>query len=198
LHSTIAKPRSLRPFLCAAVLLCVAGVSRPAHADIPPERQALILTRALSYDNNLRSRAGDSVVVAVLYRAGNGASEAMADGAVRAFKALENVKIQDLPFRAVKLAFTNKDGLKAAISAQGVDAVYACVGLEGDIGAIKEVSHKDHVLSIGSREEFVQGGLSLGVFLTEGKATITVNLQASRDEGAALSSELLRLAHVLR
>lgn len=180
-----------------ALLSLVAG-TRAARADIPPDRQALILTRALSYDNNLRSRAGDTVVVAVLYRSGNGGSEAMADAAFKAFKALENVKIQDLPFRAVKVPFSSKESLKAAIGAQGIDALYACVGLEGDVGAIKEVSHKDHVLSIGAREEFVQGGLSLGVFLTDGKATITVNLQSSRDEGAALSSELLRLARVLR
>jgi hypothetical protein len=182
----------------AVALLALLVGPRAARADIPPDRQALILTRALSYDNNLKSRAGDSVVVAVVYRSGNGASEAMGDAAFRAFKALESVKIQDLPFRAVKLAFTSKDALKSAISSQGIDALYICVGLEGDVGAVKEVSHKEHVLSIGAREELVQGGLSLGVFLTDGKATITVNLQASRDEGAALSSELLRLAHVLR
>jgi hypothetical protein len=171
---------------------------RPARADIPPDRQALILTRALSYDNNLRSRAGDAVVVAVLYKAGSGASESMADQMLHAFKALEGAKVQDLPFRAVKLPFSGKEGLKAAISSQGIDVLYSCTGLEGDLGTLKEVSHHEHVLTIGSREEHLSSGLSLGVFLTDGRATITVNLAASHDEGAAFSSELLRLARVLR
>src|SRR5262249_31631856 len=153
---------------------------------------------ALSYDNNLKSRAGDAVVVAIVYKAGNGASEAMADAMYKAFKPLEGAKIQELPFRVVKLAFGGRDALKAAVSSQGLDALYNCVGLEGDVGSVKEVSHREHVLTMAAREDQVSAGLTLGVFLTDGKATITVNLPASRDEGAAFSSELLRLAHVLR
>jgi hypothetical protein len=183
-----------------AVLALVAGVGygARAHADIPPDRQALILTRALSYDDNLKSRAGDSVVVAVLYKSGNPASESMADVTLRAFKALEGIKVQNLPFHAVKLAFGNKDALHSAISSQGIDALYVCAGLDGDAAGIRDVSHHDHVLTIGSREDFVDHGMSLGVFTVDGKPTITVNLAASREEGAAFSSELLRLAHVIR
>jgi hypothetical protein len=178
----------------AGALLSGAGVAR---ADLPPDRQAVILTRALSYDNNLRGRAGDSVVLAVVYRAGNAASESMADSVYKAFKTLEGVKIQDLPFKTVKMAFSSKDALRAAIGAQGIDAVYACAGMENDLGAVREIGRAQHVLTIGTREADVQAGLSLGVFVTDGKAMINVNLPASREEGAAFSSELLRLARVV-
>ena len=185
----------MRSLIAAAWLFLLVT---PARADIPPERQAMILTRALSYDNNLRSRAGDTVVVAIVYKAGNGASESMAEAMLRAFKALESAKVQELPFRAVKVAFTGKDALRSAILSQGIDALYGCVGLEAEQGTLKELSHHEHVLTIGAREDQVSGGMSLGVFVTDGKPTITVNLQASRDEGASFSSELLRLARVLR
>jgi hypothetical protein len=87
--------------------------------------------------------------------------------------------------------------MESAISGQGIDAIYICTGLEGDLGAIRELSRAQHVLTIGTKESDVSSGLSLGVFVVDGKATITVNLPASRDEGAAFSSELLRLAHVV-
>lgn len=184
----------------ATALVAALAVAAPlvALADIPPDRQALILTRALSYDDNLKSRAGDSVVVAVLFKPGNPASEAMADTTTRAFKAVEGVKVQNLPFRAVKVGYGGKDALQAAIGAQGIDALYVCAGLDGDASAIRDLARKVHVLTIGSREDLVEHGMSLGVFTVDSKPTITVNLAASREEGAAFSSELLRLAHVLR
>ena len=172
------------------------GWSSGAAAQVAPEKQAIVLTRALAYDNNLRGRAGDSVVIAILYRAGSG--DAAADTAMRAFKALEGVKVQDLPMKVVKLPFSGKDALKAAIGPQGIDALYCCPGLDGDVAAIREVSHAAHVLTLASKEEYIAAGLAIGVFTVDGKATITVNLAASRDEGAALSSELLRLAKVVR
>jgi hypothetical protein len=184
--------------IAAAVAFVVAIWPLTSRAEIPPERQALILTRALSYDDNLKSRAGDAVVVAVLFKSGNPASEAMADATARAFKALEGVKVQNLPFKTIKYSYTGKDALNAAIGAQGIDALYVCAGLDTEAQSIREVARKDHVLTIGSREDLVEHGMSLGVFTLDSKPTITVNLAASREEGAAFSSELLRLAHVLR
>ncbi|MGZ3441616.1 MAG: YfiR family protein, partial [Polyangia bacterium] len=124
--------------------------------------------------------------------------ESTADSVVRAFKALECVKVQNLPLRVVKLAYSSKDALHSAVTSQGIDALYVCPGLESDQGGIRDESRRDHVLTIASREEQLTAGLSLGVFTFEGKTTITVNLPASKEEGAAFSSELLRLARVIR
>jgi hypothetical protein len=172
---------------------------RVSRADqVAPDKQAVILARALAYDDNLRGRAGDSLVIAIVFKPGAGASESAADGMVRAFKALEGVKVQNLPMRVVKLPYGGKDALHVAVAGQGIDAFYVCPGLEGDQGGIREESRRDHVLTIASREEQLMAGLSLGVFLFDGKTTITVNLPSSKEEGAAFSSELLRLARVIR
>jgi hypothetical protein len=175
------------------VLVALAPAPGRAEDEIPPDRKAVILVRALAYDNNLKARAGSSVVVAVLSR-----GEAAAEGMYRAFKALESVRVQDLPLRVVKLQYAGKEALHAAIGAQGIDALYCTPGVESDLAAVRAVSRQDHVITLGAREEAVRGGLSMGVFLVGGKMTITVNLPASREEGAALSSELLRLAQVIR
>src|SRR6185295_7088358 len=105
---------------------------------------------------------------------------------------------QELPISVVKLAYAGKDALKSSIAAQGIDALYCCPSLDPDLGAIREVSHQQHVLTLASKEAFVQAGLSIGVFPSDGKPMIMINLAASRDEGASLSSELLRLAAVIR
>ena len=103
-----------------------------------------------------------------------------------------------MPLHVVKIAYGGKDALHGAVSSQGIDALYVCPGLEGDQGGIREESRRDHILTIASREDQLTSGLSLGVFVFDGKTTITVNLPASKEEGAAFSSELLRLARVIR
>jgi hypothetical protein len=186
----------LRHIACACVIVA-ALLPRAALADlVASDKQAVILARALAYDDNLRARAGDSLVVAVVFKpgSGDGAAEAM----MRAFKALEGVKVQSLPLRAVKLPYGGKDALHSAIASQGIDALYVCSGLEAEQSAIRDESKRSRVLTIASREEQLSSGLSLGVFMFDGKTTITVNLPASKDEGAAFSSELLRLARVIR
>jgi hypothetical protein len=169
-----------------------------AESDVAPERQALILTRALAYDNNLKARAGDSLAIGIVYKSGVPGSESTGDAAYRAFKALENVKVQELPIRVYTVPYTTRASLKPAVAAHGIDVLYVCTGLESEIDAIKDFSRGQHVLTIGQKQEFLNAGLSLGVFSIDGKNTITVNLTASRDEGAAFGSELLRLAKVIK
>jgi hypothetical protein len=155
-------------------------------------------TRALAYDTKLKARTGDSVVLAVLFRPDQPSSKSAADAVARAFKPLENVRVQELPFKVVEQPYTSKGDLQAAIGAQGIDALYVVGGLEGELSSIKEISRKRQVLTIGAREQLVADGLSLGVFVVDGKNTITVNLAASREEGAAFTSDLLRLARVIK
>lgn len=189
--------KSFRHIARACVFTALSLLPSAARAEaVAPDKQAVIIARALAYDDNLRGRAGDSLVVAVLFKPGAG--DAAADAMMRAFKALEGVKVQTLPLRVVKLAFAGKDSLHTAVAGQGIDALYVCPGLEGEQSAIRDESKRDHVLTIAAKEEQLTAGLSLGVFVYDGKTTITVNLPASKDEGAAFSSELLRLARVIR
>jgi len=182
-----------------AALYSRTGLVAVARADdVPPDRQALILTRTLAYDNNLRSRAGDALVVAVVFHRGNPVSEATATPMMQVFRALEGVKVQDLPFHVAQVPYSGAQALKGAIESQGIDVLYICPGLESEIGAIKELSHHEHVLTIGAKEEYVKNGLSLGVFVVDAKNTITVNLAATRDEGAAFAAELLRIVRFIR
>ncbi|MDB4969318.1 MAG: hypothetical protein JWN44_5007 [Myxococcales bacterium] len=185
--------------IVAPCLLVACLMPRSARADqVSPDKQAVILARALAYDDNLRARAGDAIVVAVVFKSGQSASEGAADGMVRALKAIEGVKVQNLPLRVVKLAYSGKDALHGAVTGQGIDALYVCPGLESEQNAIREESRRVHILTVASREEQLTAGFSLGVFMFDGKTTITVNLPASKEEGAAFSSELLRLARVIR
>jgi len=158
----------------------------------------LILTRALAYDGNLKNRAGPELVIAVLGKAGNGASEQAAEAMTKAFKALGSVKVQGLPLKATRIAYAGPSSLTNAIDAQGIDVLYVSSGLDGDLATLLEVARDKQVITMGGKEEYISKGASLGVFTIDAKPTIFVNLTSSKREGAAFGSDLLRLAKVIR
>jgi|tagenome__1003787_1003787.scaffolds.fasta_scaffold20447658_2 hypothetical protein len=187
-----------RGVLAAIVFAWLLAGRARAEDELPPERQVPILTRALAYDENLRNRAGDELVVAILAKAGSKSSEQAADAIGRAFSGLAGIKVQGLPLKSTRLGYTSAANLITAIGKEGIDVLYVAPGLEAELAAVLEVTKKLHVLSLGGREDHVTKGASLGVFLVSGKPTICVNLAASKAEGAAFGSDLLRLAKVIR
>jgi hypothetical protein len=181
------------------LILALLASATPARAqDVPPERQVLILGRALAYDDDIKNRAGDDVTIAVLAKTGNPSSETMGANMLKAFRGIGGVKVQGLGLKFTQLGFTNGPTLQANLASQNVDVLYVCAGLEADLPAVIEATRKRRIVSIGSRLEHVERGLALGVFQVDGRPTIVVNLPASKAEGSAFSSDLLRLAKVLK
>jgi hypothetical protein len=192
------RPNSLLALGVAVFFAALSGPAAGQAGDLPPERQVPILTRALAYDENLRSRAGDELVVAIVAKNGSKASEQTAEAVGKAFSGLAGIKVQGLPMRSTRLTYSGAASLASAVQREGIDVIYICPGLDSELGGILEVAKQSHVLSMGSREEYINKGASLGVFLISGKPTICVNLAAAKAEGAAFGSDLLRLAKVIR
>jgi hypothetical protein len=192
-----------RLVLAAALVMLPLGLRSSAWAagkEVPPELQAVILSRALSFDDALKYRVGDHVTAAILYRPGDETSELLAHQMLKAWKALGSgdPRIAGLPLRIILMAFVDQAALSTGILAEGVDVLYVCPGLESRLSEISRVTRQRLVISIGSRQEHVSRGLSMGVFAVKDHGAIFINLPASKSEGANFSFDLLRLAVVIR
>jgi len=73
-----------------------------------------------------------------------------------------------------------------------------CSGLDANLAELKSVARTRKVMTIASSESQLRVGISLGVFIVDGKNIIYVNLEASREEGLSFGPEFLRLVTVLR
>ena len=180
-------------------VLCASALgSRRAHAQVSNAKTlATTLLRALGYDTNLRSRAGATLVLAILYRPGIVASRHERDEMATVFKELEAVTVQGLPLRALSIALNDTSLLEQAASTDEVSIFYVCAGLEDDITAIKQVSRKLKIRTAGGKASLVDNGISLAVD-ADVKPSMIVNLKESREEGASFGSALLRLAKVIK
>jgi hypothetical protein len=166
--------------------------------DGSSEKRALILVRALSYDANLRDRIGQELILAVLARRGVPASEACSASMRQGFGALGAPKVAGVPLKVTQLWYAGGEALAAAVSQQGIDVLYQCEGLEADLPSIIYVARKYQVLTMAGSEEQVGRGIALGVVFIDSKPTLFVNITAAKNAGAALSSDLLRVARVVR
>src|SRR5687767_5017100 len=109
--ASTTRPAALAAGGAVVLLLVPASV---AQLEVPPDRQVLILTRALSYDSELKQRVGPTIVVAVLSRSGNPASEAMSSAILKAFRTIVHVKVQGLTLEVRPISYSNPAVLAAA------------------------------------------------------------------------------------
>jgi len=180
--------------LCGMILFCRLGHA----AELPAAKQAIFLARVIAYDANLKARAGPSVNIAILAKKGDAESEKAADAVLKAFAPLEAATVLGLPVKVSRLSFVGRDALDRAMRESGIDTLYVCGGLDAYLADIESVARARKALTMASREAHLKHGLSLGVFSVDGRNTIMVNLEASREEGVAFSPELLSLATVVR
>ena len=183
----------------ASVVLATLLLSRVAPgADLPPVKQAIFLARIIAYDANLKGRAGSTVNIGILAKKGDKESERMSEAILKAFTPLESATLLGLPVKVARLYFTGRESLDRAVRDEGIDTLYICSGLDASLAEVKSVTRTRKVMTVGSQEGHLKLGLSLGIFEIDGKNTILVNLDASREEGVSFGPELLRLATVVR
>ncbi len=191
--------RPLSLLLGGALGLCLSLQASAVRAQdvVPGSRQASILTRALAYNKELKERAGEAIVLAVLYRPDNQDSETMSNDIFRAFQALESYSIRGLPFRVARLAYGGPGSLKAAIRDQGIDVLYVCSGFDSDVAALVSAARESKVLSMSGVADYVVRGLSLGVFVVDTKPTIYLNVAATQAEGAEFTPDFVKVTRVV-
>ena len=166
--------------------------------DVPSDRQAMILARALAYDTKLKDRVGETLTIAVLYRQGDSDSEDVRDDMVKAFEKTAKLKVQGLPMNVVTIAFSDGASLEASITRAEVDAIYLSSGLDGGLREIISVARKKDISTLSGQKKYIEAGVAIGVVLQKRKPSIMVNLPATQAEGMNLMSDLLKLAKVIR
>jgi hypothetical protein len=190
-----ARRRLVALALAVGVLAVLPG--RTGAEPAVPTTLATTLLRAMSYDVNLKARAGATVVLVVLHRATASPSRRESTDILKAFKELEAVTVQGLPFRVVSLAVTDAPTLEQGARTAEASIFFVCTGLDDEIPMIKEIAHKLKIRTAAGKEALVDKGISLAVD-PEVKPSLIVNLKESREEGAFFTSALLRLAKVIK
>jgi len=155
------------------------------------EIRLIVLLRALAYDEALAARAGPRIVVALL-TPGTGSDTAL----FASLQAVAKVTVRGLPIAVVELTYSGADALASELEQKQISAVYLAAGLDAEVPAIVAITRAHKVRTLSSSEAYLRLGASLAALDTAGsdKPRLAVNIAASKQEGMALSAQLLQVA----
>ncbi len=182
-----------------AFLLVVLALLQPAlaFAEIGVNQQSLLLLRVLAYDHNLKSRAGNTVTVAVVFRPGKPDSESRAKAIAGELEAIaERTKVSGLPVRVVTMAFVSLAAFEEKLASERPAVLYVTDGLAESIGTIAAAASRHSVVTATDNEALVRAGLGVGLIDRGNKPSLLINLPVTRAEGAEFDAAMLRLAEV--
>ncbi len=178
------------------VCLGVTAV-RAGDDQLSPQRLSLLLLKTISYDAHLKTRAGDSVVVGVVSRAGAG--EKYCDDIVSSLTdQAKTTTVSGLPVKITSMEFRDVLALETKIQDSKVSVAFICPGIADRTAEIVQVTRKKSVISTTSERETTEKGASVGLIAKDSKPVILINVTAARAENAEFGVELLRLAEIIK
>ncbi len=194
-------PRRRRLGLGAALLLSGITLGAPAAAQqlsSPIAEQYSMLARIMTYDRNLKVRAGDTLVVGILYQGWYAPSLDARNQLGRAIDQSPFKRIRGLPVRYVSIDIGNALPSSNELTSHDIDVLYITPVSGTDIRAIATLCREAGMTSVTGVSEYVEQGVAIGITAGALQPTITVHLPAAKAEGADFSSQLLKLAQVIR
>jgi hypothetical protein len=196
--SELPRRRFIRRGLGLALALCGAfdaSESRAALA-VPLVLQVELLVKIAPYDRSLQQRANGGYHVLIVVKADDAAAEAAAGQVERRLEAVP--RLAGLPLQFERLTFTTAAALADRVRERKTAIAYFMPGLTGDMTRIREALAGVSVLSMSTLPEDVALGAVVGFDLVSSKPKLLVNLTQAHRQNVNLSSDVLRIATVLR
>ncbi|MDH3455509.1 MAG: YfiR family protein [Gemmatimonadota bacterium] len=184
-------------FLAVAAVTLWPSAGMAQEMAVPVELQLTVLSRVLSYDRRLTSRAERTLVMGVIYQPQVRLSVRTKDE-VMAW-ALRNADAISKQFdlQCVPIALTDTTDLRMAIKRNRVDVLYVAPLRAVNVEHITGVTRQEEVLTITGVVSYVHSGIALGVGQVASRTRVLVNLPASKDEGSDFTAQLLAVSQVI-
>ena len=190
-------PRKLsRRFLLALAALLAVSRVRAEEVSVPVSLQIDLLLKVASYDKNLRRRAGERVLVAVLVNPRDADSGRVAAQALAALA--EAGEVDGLPVMPLSVEYTDAGALSRLADESRVAVLYIAPGFSPvDLDGIAQAFDGRSVLSAGALAKYTERGTVLGFDLVGGKPKLLVHLARAKRQQVELSSAVLKLMRVI-
>ncbi|MDH3426833.1 MAG: YfiR family protein [Gemmatimonadota bacterium] len=178
------------------------GMGHPAVAQempLPVGVQLAVLSQVMQFDRNFTADR-DEAVIAVLYQRRSRESTAAMDEATSVLRDELAFWFGGRPIRVVAVDVGGTDDPLALqwLMPARTDVVYLTPLRSFDVRSISQTGRDLGILTLTGVPEYVELGIAIGLDRERGRPRILVNLEAAIAGGADLSSELLKLARMVR
>lgn len=165
--------------------------------EVPANVQFALLQKMLAFDRNLKARAGEEIVIGILYQSNFRSSLNFKDELAAVVKKSEPDQLLNLPIRHVVIELVENLNLAEQAARHNLDIFYLAPVRAVDLKAITAVSHSRKILTFTGVPAYVEGGLTAGVGTKGDAPRIIINLPAAKAEGIEFNAQLLKLAKIV-
>lgn len=180
-----------------ALAIPVWGVA--ASLDLPLDTQIPLLLKIITYDRSVSHRAStEAWIIAIAYSSKSPDSVQVKDDFLSTASLLELTELEGKPLVWSLIDLDRPGEPFKSLEQDDYVALYVTPGNERRLEEIVAAARKAQVATLSGVAAYAEQGLSVAVSAENGKPQIVVNLPSSRAEGCDFSSDLLKLARVIR
>jgi len=188
----------MRIFLLLLLLSwLVTPLDRAQEIEVPANVQFALLQKILAFDRNLKERAGNEIVIGILYQSNFRASLNFKDELIAVIKKAKSDQWLDLPIRYVVIEVDEKTNLAEQAAKNGVNTFYVAPVRAIEMKTITAVSRARKILTFTGVAAYVEAGLAVGIGARGDHPRLIVNLSAAKAEGVEFNAQLLNLAKII-
>jgi hypothetical protein len=181
--------------LLLATMLLTAPV--PAGAVVPFDVQLPLVLKALTYDRNLKSRAGDQVRIAIVMPSKG--SRAAVDQLLSSLDSIPGRTLNGLPVSFKEIVADTDEALEQGLRDGNWAAAYVMPGFShADLLKVRHICETRRVLAVAASVDDLEHGLAFGIGAQGSKPQIVINLRASKACGSDFDLALLQLSKVMQ
>jgi hypothetical protein len=190
-----SRPRLLALAACLLMLVPRPGVAQ--SMSLPAESQIPLILKVLTYDRHFESKAGQQVLVGIVYVPADPESLRAAEEVGTTFFKFKGKTVKKLPVTYVMLEYSTAAELEKAVKAKKIGVLYITPGNTRNLADLLRISHSNSVTTTTGVPDYVKKGIAVGVGLRQDKKPqIHINLASSKSEGSEFDASLLQIATV--
>jgi hypothetical protein len=183
--------------IAALVSVMMVNFAVAQTVDVPVEQQYILFMKILSFDKNLKDRAGNEIIIGILYQKNYKISLDTKDILMKTYNNSTKKDIINIPVKFVPIDIDETTDLNIAITKNGISVFYVTPLRAARLSSIIDLARSKQIRTMTGVPDYVVSGIALGIGAKGGKPLILVNLSAAKAEGANLNSQLLKLAKII-
>jgi hypothetical protein len=168
-----------------------------AAAVIPFDVQVPLVLKALTYDRNLKARAGDQVRIAIIVPAKG--SRTAADELQASLSGSQARTVNGMPVAFKLIVAEADDSVEQGLRDGGWAAAYIMPGFSrAELDKVRKACEQKRVLAVAAAVDDIDNGLAFGIGAQGSKPQIVINLKASKACGSDFDLALLQLSKIVQ
>ncbi|RMF55088.1 MAG: YfiR family protein [Calditrichaeota bacterium] len=174
-----------------------SSISFAQEMEVPVSVQYPLFLKILTFDRNLIERTESYLTIGVVYQGKFNLSRKVKEQWVKEMHHSPIKKIQNLEIHQIEIDLDERS-LSKTLQNEKINVLYITPLRGISLQSIVDVADSLDICTLSGVPRYVEAGVAVGIGLKIQKPLILINLKASKAQGMDLSSQLLKLARIIK